>query len=185
MVINKNYECRFVDTGLSFASGLHNLSFAPENSSLSGKLKEKTDYNRVVLADDDEDDRMFFADAIGSVAPRANLITMSNGEDLISYLKKETLLPDLIFMDINMPYKNGLECLREIKSNKLLRHLPILIYSTSTNRDHVDVTYRNGASLYIQKPASYTDIKRILKNIFAIAPSEWSEQPVKENFVIR
>ena len=185
MVINRNYECRFVDTGLLFTSRVHNLYFAPENSFQAGKLSDKSDL-RVILADDDEDDRMFFADAIRSIAPKTNLITVSNGEELIAYLRKGSgTLPDLVFMDINMPYKNGLECLREIKSCEVLRHLPILIYSTSTNRDHVDVTYKQGASRYIQKPASYSEIKRILKDIFADAPSGWSKQPGKDSFVIR
>ena len=103
----------------------------------------------VLLADDDEDDRQFFTDAINVVAPRLKLSTVQDGEELIKRLKKNTTeLPDVIFLDLNMPYKNGIECLKEIRSLDFLRKIPILIYSTSTNTDQVENTYLNGCLLY-------------------------------------
>ena len=186
MVISGSYGCKFVEPILSFAGARFHVLYSPEQMAPGGKQQSRHLPYKVVLADDDEDDRMFFTDAIHNVAPGTNLVTVNNGEDLIRYLKDQgRALPDLIFMDINMPYKNGLECLREIKSSELFRHLPILIYSTSVNKDHVEVSYTHGACLYIQKPANYTDITRILKNVLDLAPSEWFFQRRRDDFVIR
>src|SRR4030095_3421912 len=140
----------------------------------------------ILIADDDEDDRMFFSDAITAIAPSAKLTEAFNGDDLITKLMRHDFdLPDLIFLDLNMPYKNGLECLKEIRSTELLKSLPILIYSTSLNRDHVDISYLNGANMYIQKPVSYDGIKRILKTIFSLHPLDWFQQPPREKFILK
>ncbi len=148
-------------------------------------LDDKKDIH-VLLADDDEDDRQFFTDAINVVAPRLKLSTVQDGEELIKRLKKNTTeLPDVIFLDLNMPYKNGIECLKEIRSLDFLRKIPILIYSTSTNTDQVENTYLNGANLYIQKPANFEGIIRILKTIFSFDKSRWFEQPSREKFLLK
>ena len=185
MVLSQNFECKFGDTGLLSVQPKLYAVYHPDFGPSAGKTEKPGNSFHVMLADDDEDDRMFFADAIRSIDPSVSLTTVHNGVDLIQQLKQlNESLPDLIFMDINMPYKNGLECLKEIKSNTRFRHLPVLIYSTSVNHDHINDTYRNGASRYIQKPASYDGITRILKDIFALSPSGWKNQPGWDKFVI-
>ena len=140
----------------------------------------------ILLADDDEDDRQFFIDAVSSIAPSVKLTTAHDGEELINKLKKnKSELPDFIFLDLNMPYKNGLECLKEIKSMELLKNIPVLIYSTSANKDQIDTTYRNGATMYIEKPASFDGIIRVLKTIFSSDPSKWFKQPAREKFILK
>jgi len=140
----------------------------------------------ILLADDDEDDRQFFTDAVNFVAPSVKLTTVHDGEELINNLKKNNSeLPDFIFLDLNMPYKNGLECLKEIKSMEFLKDIPVLIYSTSTSKDQIETTYQNGANMYIQKPASFDGIIRVLKTIFSVDPSKWFKQPAREKFILK
>ena len=101
---------------------------------------------RLLLADDDEDDRMFFKDALEELPVKSLLNTVNDGEQLIKLLTSETaVLPDLLFLDLNMPRKTGLECLDEIKRNEKLRSLPVIIYSTSLNKEVVDMLYEKGA----------------------------------------
>jgi CheY-like chemotaxis protein len=139
---------------------------------------------RIVLADDDEDDRNLFKEAVEETASNVKVNIVKNGEELMRFLLKEgTQLPDIIFLDLNMPVKNGQECLEEIRGNNKLKHIPVIIYSTSSSRSHVDETFNNGANLYVLKPESFIDLKLIAKEIFSI---DWSNpvKPRKEKFVL-
>lgn len=143
-------------------------------------------YMHILLADDDEDDRQFFTDALAAIAPSLKLTTVQDGEELIKNLmKSKTHPPDFIFLDLNMPYKNGLECLKEIKSMDAIKNIPVLIYSTSTNSDQIETTYQNGANLYIQKPNNFDGIIRVLKTIFSVDASRWFKQPAREQFLLK
>jgi CheY-like chemotaxis protein len=138
---------------------------------------------RVLLADDDADDRDFFTDAVRESAPGVKVDTVVNGEQLLHRLSNGNPLPDIIFLDLNMPVKDGHECLSEIRSDDKLRHIPIIIYSTSSSREHIDHTYESGASLYVRKPDSFTDLKSIAKKILA---QDWHnyQRPAKEKFYL-
>jgi CheY-like chemotaxis protein len=83
---------------------------------------EPANLSRIVLADDDEDDRQFFEEALSDVHPNAVLTTAKDGEELI-FILKNYHTPELIFLDLNMPRKNGIECLREIRSNTSLQNI--------------------------------------------------------------
>ena len=138
---------------------------------------------RVLLADDDADDRDFFTDAVKEAAPGVKVETVSNGEQLLERLSNGSTLPDIIFLDLNMPLKDGHECLSDIRASEKLRHIPIIIYSTSSSREHIDETYECGASLYVRKPDSFTDLKSIARKIFAL---DWNnyQRPAKEKFYL-
>jgi len=86
----------------------------------------------IVLADDDEDDRMFFGEALEELALQVKVSLFKNGQELLDFLNlPNTVLPNLVFLDLNMPVKNGWECLREIRKNTKLKDLSVAIYSTS------------------------------------------------------
>ena len=87
--------------------------------------------NRVVLADDDPDHGYLFEIVLKQVDPSKHLTIVKDGEALMNFL--ETNVPDLLFLDLNMPCKNGFECLEEIKQTPRLQHLPIVVYSSSTH----------------------------------------------------
>lgn len=138
----------------------------------------------VLLADDDADDRELFTMAIEEIAPNIKVTTSRNGLELMNTLNDESVpLPDILFLDLNMPFKNGQECLHEIRKNKRLKSLPVIIYSTSSDREYVDQTYNNGANYYLTKPDSFLDLKLIASKLFAL---DWGAQaqPQKDKFVL-
>ncbi|MEP7171012.1 MAG: response regulator [Bacteroidota bacterium] len=87
----------------------------------------------ILLADDDADDRDLFKEAIEETKLNVNLDFAEDGKCLIDLLCNEKRLPDLIFLDLNMPYKTGMECLAEIRNNSTFKDIPVVIYSTSSS----------------------------------------------------
>ena len=138
----------------------------------------------ILLADDDEGSRTIFLEAMNDIAPHVNVRIAINGRKLMSnLLMSDEPLPDIIFLDLNMPLKNGWECLREIRNNERLKDIPVIIYSTSANREHIDQTYEGGANFYLIKPDSFNDLKLIAKNILTF---DWVKPiwPEREKFVL-
>ena len=90
------------------------------------------DFTLITLADDDEDDRLLFTDAFDELKINTVVNTFNNGQLLMDHLNNpESVLPHIIFLDLNMPIKNGMECLAEIKQNDRFKDIAIAIYSTS------------------------------------------------------
>jgi CheY-like chemotaxis protein len=137
----------------------------------------------ILLADDDIDDRFFFGEALKELPYDTTLKTAQDGEKLLTYLRDNTDdLPDVIFLDLNMPRKNGAECLLEIKLNEDLQHLPVIIYSTSLHDNIADLLYSNGAYYYILK----NDFPVLLKNldyILGLIVDNKLERPHRSAFV--
>ena len=89
------------------------------------------EYSYIILADDDEDDRLFFTDAFSELKIKTKVDTFKDGVELMNYLNDpEAILPNVLFLDLNMPKKNGIECLHEIKSDDRFKDIAIAIYST-------------------------------------------------------
>ena len=140
----------------------------------------------VLLADDDDEDRYFFQEAINNISKKLDLDFVEDGVELMKKLKSEIKnRPDVIFLDLNMPFKNGHECLKEIKADPKLKKIPVVIYSTSTGRDQIDLTYKEGANLYITKPDSITKLEKIVNEVFSLECEEYKPQPKKEKFVYK
>lgn len=138
----------------------------------------------LLLADDDVDDRYFFELSLSKIAIPTALTTATNGVELMDLLldTKEPL-PDLIFLDLNMPLKSGFECLTEIMRNEKLKDLPIIVYSTSMDDQILESLYTNGAFHFICKPNEYSKLKDlILEGINSLRRNV--ERPCKESFVI-
>ena len=107
---------------------------------------------RVLPADDDSDERFDFDEVLKEIPIPTYLATVEDGEKLMTYLSANSeKLPHVLFLDLNMPKKNGFECLSEINSNEKLNRFPIIIYSTSTNNYGADLLYSSGAYYYIRK----------------------------------
>ncbi|HEX8515493.1 MAG TPA: response regulator [Bacteroidia bacterium] len=140
----------------------------------------------VLIADDDDDDREFFAEVITDLAPEVKISCAKNGATLMALINEpETVLPDLIFLDLNMPCKNGRECLKEIKKSPRLRHIPIIIYSTSSNVKDIENAYTEGADLYVTKPNTFPELKRMAKKILNIDWNSFILNHRIEKFVLR
>jgi len=115
----------------------------------------------ILLADDDIDDCVIFEDALTELSIATVLATVNDGEQLMRKLSEEWL-PDLLFLDLNMPRKNGFECLKDLKTNEKTRSLPVIIISTSFNLEVVRLLYENGARCYIRKPDEFEILKSLI-----------------------
>ena len=140
----------------------------------------------LLLADDDEDDCLFFKEALDEIAINTTLTMVHDGVQLMNYLKTNIAnLPDLLFLDLNMPLKNGLECLAEIKDNESLKNLPIIIFSTSLDSEIVNKLYQEGASFYIRKPGEFSKLKSVIQKALTIASENNFKQPERANFILQ
>jgi CheY-like chemotaxis protein len=116
-----------------------------------------------LLVDDDADDALLFEEILGSFDEPVEFQYAQNGVEALRLLKKERFeLPDVIFLDLNMPMMDGKECLINIKKDERLKHLPVIIYTTSLQSSDIEETIQKGASCFIAKPTSLNDLKRIL-----------------------
>ncbi len=150
------------------------------------KTSEKTTKN-IFLTDDDADDCMLFSEALHEIysESEARLIIASDGVKLMQALDESVPPPpEVIFLDLNMPRKNGFECLDEIRRDPKLKDIPVVIYSTSSNNDIVNRTYQQGANYYICKPQSYTLLKRTIQFVLSFDGKQLCQQPGREHFVI-
>ncbi len=141
---------------------------------------------RILLADDDESDRLLFKEAFDEMEIKTTVHVVNNGMQLMDYLTaKDALLPDLIFLDLNMPRKGGLECLREIRSNEKFKAVPIAVYSTSASEKDINETFLNGANVYIAKPSNFGILKQVLSK--AVTTAHLYQKPPFniENFLLR
>ena len=138
----------------------------------------------ILLADDDLDDCLLFKDALAELSFPSRLITVPNGEKLMQLLYDTVELPDLLFLDLNMPRKNGLECLLEIKQTEKFKKIPVITLSTSFEKDIVARIYQNGAQYYIRKPNNFSQLKHLLQSAIKLTTQVNVSQPLKENFVI-
>jgi CheY-like chemotaxis protein len=141
---------------------------------------------RILLADDDEADCLIFKEAFEELEIISHVQVVSSGLELMELLgKNDVPLPHFLFLDLNMPVKNGLTCLKEIRGNKLLHDMFIAIYSTSSSEQDVVETFRNGANVYIQKPNDFETLKLILEKAVMTADT-YREPPFnKDNFLLR
>ncbi len=140
---------------------------------------------RILLADDDKDDCYFFKMALDALDIATVLTIVSDGEKLMVYLSENALKhTDVLFLDLNMPRKNGFECLSEIKQNPALRDLPVIIFSTSFEKEVVKQLYLNGANYFIRKPSEFSQYERIIQHAVSILQQGISLHTSKEDFVI-
>ncbi len=155
-----------------------------DNRYLLGEIAASRPFH-IILADDDVDDYDFFKEAMQSVVPGLNISRAFDGADLVRILEKSSdALPDLIFLDLNMPCRNGFESLAVIRKNEKWINIPVIIYSTSAFPDQIDNTYKLGANLYVQKPDDFAAIVAIGKKIFSINFDDLLCRPAKDDYFI-
>lgn len=148
------------------------------------KTKAPFPHLNILLADDDRDDRYFFLKALKELSIPESHTTVENGEQLLAYLLKNTSnLPDVLFLDLNMPGKSGAECLEEIKQHAKIKALPVVIYSTSLYEDVADHLYRNGAHYYVRK-TDYGDLKPLLKKVLTLLVENRFKRPARSEFIV-
>jgi two-component system response regulator len=117
---------------------------------------------RVLIAEDSEFDRSLLRDAFSELGFNVLLIFVGNGEELLEYLRgPDSLkagLPSLILMDLNMPRMKGLDALKALRADALLRALPVIILSTSNNPKQIAESYESGVNAYMTKPSQFGEL---------------------------
>lgn len=138
----------------------------------------------IFLADDDCDDVLFFEYVLESICPNCQLTVASTGEELVGLLRDTNAMPDIVFVDVNMPILNGLEALEIIKGFPHMVGVPVIVYSTSFNDHDIQKAMECGASSYIVKPSDLDGLKKLIEKILS---ADWAAlTPVKqEEFVLR
>ncbi|WP_405384206.1 response regulator [Maribacter sp. LLG6340-A2] len=116
--------------------------------------KEDTDF-LIFMAEDDIDDQQIFSEAIAEVDPDINIKLFNNGEALLYEMDNASTLPHIIFLDLLMPKKNGEECLKELRNNRLFDDIPIVVYSNLYDIDRISNLFEMGANRYLHKPSSF------------------------------
>lgn len=140
----------------------------------------------IILADDDKSDRLLFTEAFAELKIKTIVKTVNNGVELLERLHMEgRRVPDLLFLDLNMPRKNGLECLKDIRSNERFKDIFVAIYSTSDHESDMEETFLNGANVYITKPSNFNKLKKILEKAVMRTYLYKDQSMKKENFLFR
>ena len=135
-------------------------------------------FENIWLADDDPDDRELFEDVLRQIMPSCHLTTFINGEELMKSLSPSNK-PEILFLDLNMPCKNGYECLVEIRKRPELRNLLIVIYSSSAHMTDIQKSYVHKADLYMVKPFNSLHLRNALDSVLKM---EWIENYPNERF---
>jgi CheY-like chemotaxis protein len=144
------------------------------------------EYIHIILADDDEDDRLFFTDAFEELKINTKVNTFNDGVELMNYLNQaDAILPNVLFLDLNMPRKNGIECLDEIKMDEKFNDIAIAIFSTSSSEEHIEETFVRGANIYIKKPSDFVLLKKVLSDVVTINWQYHTSGLNKDNFLLR
>lgn len=141
---------------------------------------------KILLADDDEADRLLFREAFDELNVGTSVGTVNDGYELMHLLKNTEAenLPQILFLDINMPRKNGLECLKEIRADKKYKEVSVAIYSTSSSENDMQETFLHGANVYIHKPNDFRKLKKVLEKAINYANMYQNPPFNKENFLL-
>jgi CheY-like chemotaxis protein len=120
------------------------------------------------LVDDDPDDKDIFQEALKVIDKTIVCYTASDGKDALSKLREALFLPDVVFLDLNMPVMNGKDCLKALKQDKDLKHIPVVVYSTAEAEKEKNNCLSLGAVHFISKPPQFNILVSKLQETFQI-----------------
>lgn len=151
--------------------------------------KEYQPINRnlvIALAEDDKEDRLLFEEAIDELPVSVELMSFNNGDELMDWLKNnnEPRLPDALFLDLNMPRKNGFAALGEMKRSNKLQNMPVIIFSIATNKEMIKQVFKDAAHYYIRKPVHFWKLKELIYKSLKLIADNDKDLPDKENFML-
>lgn len=144
-------------------------------------MQKKKGY-KFLVADDDADDFLFLKDALGEIAPDVEVSHLDSCVKLVEMMK-ENEIPDLIFLDLNMPVLSGRDCMKQIRIHHHWKDVPVIIYSTSKAEKDVNSCLKDGADLYIVKPNSFQSLLILIKKVMSI---DWTNRSIlnKDQFLL-
>jgi len=134
----------------------------------------------ISLADDDKDHALLFTHILKKEFPHVQISCVTDGDQLIQFLHISQT--DLLFLDLNMPCKDGYECLQEIRTDPFLQDLPIIVYSSSAHLSDIQKSFIHRADFYLVKPFHTDHLRTALKKILSF---DWKENPpIKQHYFI-
>jgi CheY-like chemotaxis protein len=139
---------------------------------------------KVLLAEDDHDDQMIFMESIHDILVPIEVRIVADGQKAVDFFSvTDNPVPDVIFLDVNMPVMNGIECLKRIRQNERFQQIPCVILSTSHHKKDVEECYKHGANLYLLKPRDYNVLTKMINMVLSL---NWGDYfpPEKELFFI-
>ncbi|MEJ7682933.1 MAG: response regulator [Segetibacter sp.] len=136
----------------------------------------------ILMADDDKDDFHILQQTAQDTGEPLKISYAANWLELWRFIIKT--LPDVLFLDLNMPVKNGMECLQLLREDRRYDKVPIIIYSTSVNKNDIDKAYSNGANYFAVKPNAIEDIAGMINKICSMGKEALQSIPPREEFVI-
>ncbi len=137
----------------------------------------------VYIADDDTTaDINFFKSALKEISQDVRITMVKDGRELLEFLK--LVVPDIIFLNLNMPCSNGVDCLTAVREQPGLNNVPVLVYSDQASKVQVYKTYILGANLYISKPPYFHSLKKDLLQKLSVRISDLIPQPPINDFVL-
>ncbi|MFS4418262.1 response regulator [Maribacter sp. 2307ULW6-5] len=146
----------------------------------------KKHFFRVMLVDDDEDDRFLFSEAFETLEVKSELQMCHNGQEFIDHLENNPeQLPEIVFLDLNMPIKNGLECLRYLKQHSKYNDIFVAIYSTSSAEKDMEDTLLAGANIYIQKPNNFQTLRSVIDRAMKTCYQYATSQLDRHSFLLK
>lgn len=122
----------------------------------------------ILLIDDDIDDQEFFLEAVKEVNPNITCHLAGSCDEGLEFLNNSSVLPDYIFLDLNMPKVDGKKCLLELKNNLSVKDIPVIIYSTSSLKKDIDETTAMGAVHFLTKPAAFRELCQAIEKVLSI-----------------
>jgi DNA-binding NtrC family response regulator len=136
----------------------------------------------IVIGDDDPDDFDLLKEAIWQVTNNVLVVQAENGEILLQILSEK--VPDLLFLDIVMPCKDGMACMKIIRANARFDDMLIIMYAGSSTKDLITFCYENGATLFLNKPSSYSKLVAMMERVFSIDLAPTTKATKREDFFI-
>lgn len=145
-------------------------------------IKQEENNWDVVLAEDDKDDVLIFELAVERARILINLRHAVDGDELFLLLKEA--IPDIIFLDINIPCKDGVTCIAEIRQNPEFNHVPVIMYTSYNHSQKIEASYKNGANFYLLKTESIAELAENLKRIFTVEWKRYMYYPPINQFIV-
>ena len=152
----------------------------------SNKIQDNPEKINIFLAEDDKEDCLLFKEALAELPGFSALTIFPNGEQLMKGLtKKQNKLPDVLFLDLNMPRKNGFATLGAIKRNNKLDSLPVVILSTVYEEHKINQVYSDAAHYYVRKPTEFAELKNVILKALSLIVKKKTPLPKKEDFILK
>ncbi len=138
----------------------------------------------IILVDDDPDDRFFFREIVSEIKTPLELKEFEDGEAFLNYLKECSSIPPphLVLLDINMPKKNGIECLQELRADHRFNDLPVVMFTTSTNIRDIEDSYNHGANNFVKKAYTFEEGKNAFESLLKKLENDGFKEGGRDSF---